>query len=143
MKNGKITSGGKIIANGVTVLDYNHIDNTIVEPLRIKVTPEGREGIYIPEKESLIAWIKNMGVTRIHHAYAGGRMIVGTDWSTESVLELIQGLKPEDKIGIITRENANMGHSLAIVNEKGLNILDIGKITEKDLDIKSKLLESK
>lgn len=101
-----------------------------METNKIKVTPEGRENMWIPEKESLKKWIEDTGVERIHHFIPTGSMIIGADHDTESVLKDIDN---GDRLAIFTDSTANMGHSLAIIKNEKLGCYDIGKINEKDL----------
>jgi len=105
---------------------------------KIKVTKEGRENIYIPEKESLKAFIKGLSVEEIHIFIQSGDIfdiLIGADLETKSVLEEID---EADNIAILTgeRQKHNFGHALSIIKGDDLRMFDIGEITEKDLIIK-------
>ena len=100
---------------------------------RIKVSPEGREGVYIPTRATLIKWIKSKEFETIHHAYMLSMAMVGADWGVKEVIELIN---KAERVAVLTEGHENIGHSLAIIHEGKLEILDIGIITKADLDIK-------
>lgn len=98
--------------------------------MKIKVTPEGRKGIYIPEKESLKAWIRFKKFKQIHNFIPSGMMMIGADHDVKSVLEDIDRA---DRLAVFTDPHANMGHSLALIYQNKLECYDIGKITEDDV----------
>lgn len=105
------------------------------EPIKISVTREGRPGIFIPEIESLVSWINSKNFETIHHAFAVNHNSLGANWSVENAIERI---RVADKVGILMPEvsGGNLGHALAVVYQNKLNIMDIGVVTEEDLDIK-------
>lgn len=100
--------------------------------MKIKVKPEGRDGMYLPDIDSLVEWIKSKKFKYIHHAYAGGSMIIGADWNPEDAIERIRA---GERVAILTKEVAgsNMGHAIAVVHKNKLNILDVGPITKDNL----------
>lgn len=98
----------------------------------IQVTPEGREGIFIPDKESLKAWIKSNNFKEIHNFIPSGMFIIGADHEVDSVLDDIDRA---ERIAILTKGHENMGHALSIITNGELECYDIGVITEKDLAI--------
>jgi len=102
--------------------------------MKIKVTPEGREDIYIPDNESLKEWIKFKGFKQIHNFIPGGMMFIGADHSVESVLEDIDNA---ERVALVTGKHSgqNIGHELAIIRNNKLEVYDIGKITKDDLEI--------
>lgn len=103
--------------------------------MKIKVKSEGREGIYIPDKESLKAWITDKGLKEIHNfVNPQNGMFIGADHDVKSVLKDIDDA---DRIGILLEEagSMNMGHSLSVIKDNHLDIFDIGKLTTDDLDI--------
>ncbi len=104
--------------------------------MKIKVIPEGREGVYIPDKESLKAWIREKGWEEIHNFIPTSGMFVGADHSTESVLEDID---TAERVALVL-ENAgsmNLGHALSIIKNNKLEVYNIGKITSEDLEIEN------
>jgi hypothetical protein len=103
--------------------------------MKIKVTKEGREGIFIPEKESLIAWIKEQKFEQIHNFIPTANMMLGADHDVESV---IKDIEKSDRLAILTGDAQanNLGHALSLIFENKMEMYDIGKITEEDLDIK-------
>jgi hypothetical protein len=101
--------------------------------MKIKCIPEGRKDIYVPDKESLKQWIKSKDFKQIHNFKTGG-MMIGADHDVDSVLEDIDN---SERLALVIGKQAgqNFGHSLAIVQNNRLELYDIGKITEDDLEI--------
>lgn len=97
--------------------------------MKIKVSAEGRENIYIPDKDSLKDWVVAQNFETIHHAFAGKRMIIGADWNVKDVLDLID---KGERVALLTKEclRNNMNHALAVVHNNELNILDIGDVED-------------
>ena len=102
--------------------------------MKIKVTKEGREGIYLPEKESLKEWIKEQKFEQIHNFIPSSSLMLGADHSVESVLDDIDRA---DRLGILTgkAQANNLGHALSIISNEKMEMYDIGNITEEDLAI--------
>ena len=102
--------------------------------MKIKVSKEGRVGIYIPEKESLKAWIKAKKWKVIHHFMPSSNMMLGADHDVKGVLEDIENA---DRLAICTKQSgsANMGHELAVIKGEKLELFDIGAITDNDLQL--------
>ena len=102
--------------------------------MKIKATREGRVGIYIPEKDSLKAWIKAKKCKVIHNFMPSYNIILGADHAVKSVLEDIENA---DRLAICTKESgsANMGHELAVIKGEKLELFDIGAITDNDLQL--------
>ena len=110
--------------------------------MKIKVKLERRKDVYIvDDRESLKAWIKEKGWKQIHNLVnPGSGMFIGADHDTKSVLEDIE---VADRVALCTGVNHNqqMGHELSLImgNEKvgfKLEVYDIGKVTEDDLEVK-------
>ena len=100
--------------------------------MKIIAKPEGREDLWIPEKQSLIEYIKSLGLTKIHHFTGGSCMVIGADHSLESVIE---DISKTDIICIMTDKRHNLGHSLALVIDNKLECYDIGEIKKDNLII--------
>lgn len=109
--------------------------------LRIKVSPEGREGVWLADRDSLAEWIAGQEFESIHNFGAIGAMAIGADHDPESVLDDIM---KADRVAVLTGDSqrGNMGHALALIMPEGHNELperlemyDIGPITEHDLEI--------
>ena len=100
--------------------------------MRMKVKPEGRKDIYIPEKESLKAWIKNKKLKQIHNFIPSNFMMLGADHDVKSILEDID---KADRLAILLNEQKqhNMGHALALITDEKLEMYDIGEVKESDL----------
>lgn len=103
--------------------------------LKIDVSREGREDIFIPSRESLITWLRNKNFKEVPHMHSGNHVMIGTDWSLNETIEMIG---KGDKIGLLVgmRATKNMSHSLSVIYMRELHMFDIGAITEEDLDIK-------
>jgi len=100
--------------------------------IKLKVTPEGREDIWIPEKQSLKAFIESRKLKDIHNFIPSGMMMLGADHDVKSVLADIDRA---ERLAVFTDPHANMGHSLALIYKNKLEVYDIGKITIEELEI--------
>jgi hypothetical protein len=101
---------------------------------KLEVKKEGREGVYLVEKETLKKWILAKKFKQIHNFISSGGMVLGADHDVKSVLKDIDNA---ERLGILDEERAgqNMGHSLSIIKNEKLECYDIGKITSEDLII--------
>ena len=100
--------------------------------MKIKAKKEGRDGIWLPERESLKGYIVAKKIKTIHNFVYSGVMMIGADHDVKSVLEDID---KADRIAIFTDHKANMGHSMALIKNDKLECYDIGEIKESDLII--------
>ena len=102
--------------------------------IKLKVKAEGRPDVWLASKEDLTKWIKAKKFKQIHNFIASGPMLIGADHSVKSVLE---DIKKAERIGILTgsAQNGNAGHALSLIFENRLNMYDIGKLEEKDLEV--------
>jgi hypothetical protein len=108
---------------------------------KISVTPEGRDDIWIADRESLKAWIVAQEFESIHNmATSVPGMMLGADHDVEGVLADIDSA---EQVAIMTgpMRSHNMGHALAIIAppERGLpqrlEMYDIGEVTTDDLAV--------
>jgi hypothetical protein len=100
---------------------------------RIKVKEEGRKNIWIPiDKDNLKQWIMSKKFKAIHNFIPSGMMMLGADHDVKSVLNDVERA---DRLAVFTDSTANMGHSLALIRNNKLECYNIGKLTEKDLEI--------
>ena len=101
---------------------------------KITVKKEGRDNIFLVEKEEIIRWIKGKGFETLHNFTTWSAVIIGADHDIDSV---INDIINSERIGILIESAAlnNMGHSLAVIVKDELKPFDIGVITEKDLNI--------
>ena len=102
---------------------------------KIKVKPEGRKDIWIPEKESLKEYIKAKRFYRIHNIIPMEKVMLGADHDVNSVFKDIDRA---DRLAIFTDKKMNCGHSLALISNNKLEIYDIGQIKEKCLEVNNK-----
>lgn len=121
-------------------------EDKAVKRVTLAVKPEGRPDMWIPEKESLIVFVKSRNLEQIHNFIPSGMMMIGADHSVESVLEDIER---SSRAAVFTNPSHNMGHSLALIfgnadngdNEK-LECYDIGRITVDQLSVTRSTTES-
>ena len=111
--------------------------------MKIKVIPEGRDGIYIPDKASLLGWIMDYGPDKIHCFIPGVFCMLGADWDRCDVQTEI---RKSERLGILTGEafGNNLKHALSIISktDKGeeLRMFDIGDV-EEDLEIDATVMD--
>lgn len=102
--------------------------------MKIKVKPEGRDDIYIPEKESLKEWILYKKFDHIHNFIPTGFAFLGADHEVKSVLKDIDDANSL-AILIGAAFKHNMKHALSIIEKDKMEMYDIGEVTLKDLAI--------
>ena len=110
---------------------------------KIMVTPEGRDGIFVPDKDSLLDWVTDYPSGTIHCFIPTRIGAIGADWDKSSVVEEI-----EKSVRLAVRtgraRSRNMGHSLSVIVKDGddekLRMFDIGDI-EEDLDIDATVMD--
>ena len=108
------------------------------QKLKIKVKPEGRKNIWLPDKDSLIDFVNDRCGDTIHNFIPTRNIMLGADHSKIGVLRDIQNA---DRLAIFTDPTANMGHALALIGNNKLECYDIGKITQEDIEIIDKELD--
>ncbi len=93
--------------------------------IRIKVKPEGRDGIWEADKESVVDFLLQYKKETIHNFNPGGPIITGADWSIESVVEKV---RDAERLAIMTGDafEHNLRHSLAVIVSNKLHMFDIG-----------------
>lgn len=101
--------------------------------MKINVKPEGREGVWIPNKDSLVDFLINYPDDEIHHYFAG-RIMIGADHTKESVVD---DVKEADRLAILTGDalSSNLRHALSVITNNKLSMFDIGEIKESDLNV--------
>lgn len=99
---------------------------------KIKVIPEGRKDIWVPEKNSLKKYILSKKFDYIHNIIPIELYNIGADHDVSSVIEDID---KSERLAIFTDKSMNIGHSLALINNNKLECYDIGVITEDNLII--------
>ena len=107
--------------------------------MKLKVQPEGRPNMWLPDMASLKEFIASKGLKKIHNFIPTGMMMLGADHDVESVLADIERAS---RGAVFTDPRANMGHSLALIfgdaakgDHEKLECYDIGPITEDDLGV--------
>jgi len=100
---------------------------------KIKVSTEGREGIYTATSQDINNWLMEYPEDLIHN-YIPGPLMFGADWDKAAVMGHIEGA---ERIAILTGEarKHNMNHSLAVISNNELKVFDIGEITDQDIEI--------
>lgn len=118
---------------------------------KIRAVPDGREGyegFFLPDRESLKAFIRATGQKKIHNFVVPGGMALGADHDVGGVLDDIDRA---ERVAVATGPAAahNIGHSLALVmppddspryeglppRPQRLEMYDIGHLTEEDLEV--------
>ncbi len=104
--------------------------------MKIKVKPEGRDGVYLCEKEEAIKYVKSFPEEQIHNFITSGLALLGAGWKKDSV---IKEINRSERVAILTGDalKQNFRHSLSVISNNKLYLFDIGEITDKDLEINS------
>jgi len=91
---------------------------------KIEVSPEGREGIYIPSKESLISFIDTLQEKTFHNFVQSGGALIGADHEKSS---LIYSIKSADRVALLfgSAKSNNLNHSLAVIKKNKLEMYDV------------------
>ena len=99
---------------------------------RIKAKPEGREGMYIVQKEDMIDWLLEYPEELIHNYKTSTTFAMGANWSKEGVIDQI---KLSERVAVMTGKALinNLRHALAVITDNKLDIFDIGEITDEDI----------
>ena len=102
--------------------------------MKIKVKPEGRDGVWIADKASVVDFLQSYDEDMIHNINPSGSFMTGADWSKESVIEEAENA---ERIAVLTGNSLrhNMNHALSIITSNELKMFDIGEITEQDLSV--------
>ena len=102
---------------------------------KIKVTPEGRDGIWLVEKNDLKMFLKTKDLQYVHNfPITSSTVFVGADHKIDSVMDDIDRA---ERVALLTGEakQNNLNHALSLVIDNRLEIFDIGELTEDDLVI--------
>ncbi len=100
--------------------------------MQIEVTPEGRDGVWLAEKQSVIDFLNKYKEDQIHN-FLPGRIMMGADWDKQAVIESVIDA---ERIAILTGESLkhNLRHALSVIKNNKLLMFDIGDITEDNLN---------
>lgn len=100
--------------------------------MKIKVTPEGRDGVWIADKDSVVDFLHDYEAEQIHNFIPGGGAMLGCDWDKKSV---ISKTKEAERIAVLTGDSFrhNLRHALSVIVDNELMMFDIGELTESDL----------
>ena len=99
--------------------------------MRIKVTPEGRKGVWLADQDSVVEFLENLKLSKIH-SFITGPMMFGADCKKEFAIDAV---KKSDKLAVLTGSalQNNMRHALSVITNNKLEMFDIGEIREDDL----------
>lgn len=103
--------------------------------MKIDVTPEGRDEVWLPDRESLKRWIVAQEFDAIHNFMTTGPVLLGADHEVDSVLASIDAA---DRLALLTGDarRQNMNHALAVITtDERLELYDLGDLTEDDLEL--------
>lgn len=100
--------------------------------MQILAKKEGRKGVWLVEKENIIAWLAEQDMEAIHNFIPKNRLFIGADWDKE---EVIQKINISERVAVLTGEAKanNLGHALSVIENNELYIFDIGDITDSDI----------
>lgn len=101
--------------------------------MKINVIPEGRRGVWIAEKKSVIDFLHKYEIEEIHNYMLGRRQaVLGADWEKRAVINKV---KNAEKVAILTGDSFlhNMRHALSVIANNTLFMFDIGELRESDL----------
>ena len=104
--------------------------------MKIKVTPEGRDGVWLPEKEGLIDFLTGYDSEYIHNFIQGGNVFLGCDWEKQMVIDRVRSA---DRLAVLTGNSLmrNMRHALSVISGNKLYMFDIGELSEAGLTIEA------
>lgn len=102
--------------------------------MKISVTREGRDNVWIPDPDSLIAWIKEQKFKQIHNFLTSSSVVIGADHDVKYVIE---DIRSAERLALTTDDvwAANFCHALSVIKDNELQLYDIGEITESDLEV--------
>jgi len=110
---------------------------------KIEVIPEGRPGVYVPDRASLLDWVRDYTGDIIHCFVPMQFGVIGTDWDRESVVEAIRNA---ERLAILTGGafTNNLKHALSVIVKEGgnekLRMFDIGDV-EEDLNVDAAIMD--
>jgi hypothetical protein len=100
---------------------------------KIKVKPEGRPDTFIvTDIKSLEKYIHSLHLDKIHNFVQTSFGLMGCDYTIGSALQVVNTAKT---VAVFTNHTQNVGHSLACITDKQLEMFDIGEINLEDLEI--------
>lgn len=102
--------------------------------MKLKAKKEGRDGIYLPDKDSLKDFIRGKKIKTVHNFIPLGNMIIGADHTVESVFKDIDAA---ERLAVLTggAYRNNMRHALSLITNNEMQMYDIGEIKETDLEV--------
>lgn len=105
---------------------------------KIKAKKEGREGVYLINKEEAIKLVNECSGKTIHNFIGeGSPMLIGCDWSKKTVREFLN--KKAKSIALLFEPNLVIGHQLVGLTDDKRYSFDIGKIEKSNLTIVKKI----
>jgi hypothetical protein len=103
------------------------------------VAPEGRPGVYLADRVSLIAWLERSPDVHIHCLLPVGPTVIGANWPKEKVIEAI---RLASRVGVMTGEarRNNLGHALAVIGPAPQGAPDDERLHMFDIDVEGALV---
>lgn len=102
--------------------------------ISVQAEPEPRAGVWIPDREQLVEWLRTLpGPIHCFVGAGGGAVLVGADWDVDSVVE--QVVKAE-RVALLTGDAraGNVGHGLAVIvsvgDDEHLQMFDVGPVDD-------------
>lgn len=104
---------------------------------RIRVEPEGRDGVWLPDRDDVVAYLETLPGPI--HCFMGTAILIGADWPVDKVVEDVRDAK---RVALLTGDAAlgNLGHALSVVVEtdgdgvlrnpgEALHMFDVGDVS--------------
>lgn len=99
---------------------------------KIKVKPEGREGVYIVEKDEAERFVESLPCDTIHNFIGGHAFMLGADWTKS---EVINFLRDAEQVAIVMEPNITMRHHLVALTADKRYSFDVGVIAVEELEV--------
>jgi len=95
-----------------------------VSIMKLPAKPEGREGIYLVDKRSIIAYISTLASEHFSGIEDTGQVAVTSNWGRNLIIRFVEDC---DKIAVLLNapRDHNMGCSLSVINGNILRCFDI------------------
>ena len=94
----------------------------------ITVEPEGRDGIWIPDRSQLERWLRKH-TDPIHCFIPSGPMVIGADWEPTEVADKAA---VAERVALLTgaSRKENLNHALAVIADNELFMFDVGSVED-------------
>jgi hypothetical protein len=101
--------------------------------MKIQVKPEGREGVFLVEREEALKFVTSLEQEKIHNFLGSDFMQFGCNWEKSKVLDFLRDTATS--IAILIEPNLTIGHHLVGLTETKRYGFDVGKLGLDDLEV--------